>query len=101
MTVRIAALSRPGRVLGLRAVRHKATVQIGWNRVVGARDYRVTITAGVSRVPSLTVTAGRSLTVAVSPADAVHVTVWGEGAPDVLGPAASVRLAAVRRHPGK
>ena len=101
VTVRIAALSRPGRVRGLRAVRRKSTVQIGWNRVVGARDYRVTITAGSSRVPSLTVTAGRSLTVAVSPADAVHVTVWGEGAPDVLGPAASVRLAAVQRRRGK
>jgi hypothetical protein len=100
-TVRIAAPSRPGRVRGLRAVRRKATVQIGWQRVAGARVYRVAITAGSSPAPSLTVTAGRSLTVAVNPADAVHVTVWGEGAPDLLGPAASVRLAAVQGHRGK
>lgn len=100
-TARVAALSRPGRVRGLQAVRRKATVQIGWHRVAGARDYRVAITAGSSPVPSLTVTAGRLLTVAVSPADAVHVTVWGEGAPDVLGPAASVQLAAVQERRAK
>ena len=101
VTVRIAAPSRPGRVRGLRAVRRKASVEIGWSRVAGARDYRVAITAGSSPVQSLTVTAASSLTVAVSPAEAVHVTVSAEGAPDLLGPAASVRLAAVRRHRGK
>jgi hypothetical protein len=98
-TVRVAAPSRPGRVRALTITRSAHAVRVSWAAASGARDYRVTIIVGSGR-PSLTVTRGRALRVTGTGSAALRVTVQAEGTIDVLGPASSARLPALRR-PGR
>jgi hypothetical protein len=93
-TAHLGKLGKPARVSGLSIKRRGSTsIRISWRSAARAFAYRIAITATGSTRTVLLVKTKRALSFTVkSSRVGVKVTVQGEGAMGVLGPAVTARL---------
>jgi len=100
---RAPAAVRGGRVRGVKIVRHGLTAVVTWRATAGTRLYRVQVRGSDGRLDTFLRKPGsRSVLLTnVLPFESFTATVSAEGGPNLLrGPAATVRLAAMKVNTG-